>query len=234
MNSSDCIHEFTGSILKEETVKTLTKVGLEKTLIYEIEDSYPGYYGLESQDLRPNFIYLPTKSYYSYEDVKRVEGRIKKYFNETFDLSSGIIDMFNQLVPAIRLKYLQDYDKLRDIQLFLREENIEFKKQKRNIHKTFLLKTDKVFLVKEYEKGIFLDQEEKENSYLTLPKHLKWKEFETITFQVKNNWTGNGFDAALAHFNRHSGVIDLVRVYSKENSYEFTRTIQEVYQHFIK
>ena len=107
-------------------------------------------------------------------------------------------------------------------------------KAKKKIHKRALLNTDKVFLVKEGENGIYLDEEEKENTYLQLPKHLKWKEFETITFQVKNNWSGNGFDAALAHFNRHEGIIDLVRIYSKENSFDFTRTIQEVYQRFIK
>jgi hypothetical protein len=234
MKSSECIHEFTGSILKEETIKTLTKVGLEKTLIYEIEDSFPGYYGLESQDLRPNYIFLPTKKVYSYEEVKRVEGRIKKYCNETFDIASASIDIFNEIVPAIRLKYLENYDKLRDIQMFLKEEDILFKSQKKNIHKKVLLQTEKVFLVKETDTGIFMDQEEKENSYISLPKHLKWKEFETITFQVKNNWRGNGFDAALAHFNRHAGVIDVVRIYSKENSYEFSRTIQEVYERFIK
>ena len=39
---------------------------------------------------------------------------------------------------------------------------------------------------KEMENGIYIDHEEKENGYFTLPKYLKWKEFETITFQVKN------------------------------------------------
>lgn len=234
MNASDCIHEFTGSILKEETIKTLVNIGLDNTLIYEIEDSYPGYYGLEDEAMRPNFIYLPTKQSESYENIKRVEATIKKYYNERFDLSSASIDIFNDLVPAIRLKYLDNYDKLKDIQMFLKEEGIRFRKAKNKFHKTVLLKTDKVFLVKEEENGIFMDQEEMENSYITLDKHLKWKEFETITFQVKNNWNGNGFDAASAHFNRHSGIVDLVRVYSKENSYDFSRTIQEVYQHFMK
>lgn len=233
MNASDCIHEFTGSILKEETIKTLENIGLDNTLIYEIEDSYPGYYGLEDEAMRPNFIYFPTKKSMSYEDVKRAEATIKNYYSERFDLSSASIDVFNELVPAIRLKYLDDYDKLKDIQMFLKEEGIQFRKAKNKIHKTILLKTDKVFLVKEEDNGIFMDQEEKENTYISLEKHLKWKEFETITFQVKNNWRGNGFDAASAHFNRHKGIIDLVRIYSKENSYDFSRTIQEVYQRFI-
>lgn len=234
MKTSDCIHEFTGSIVKEETLKSLSEVGIEKTLIYEIEDSYPGYYGLEDQGLRPNFIYIPTQLNYSYEDVKRLELRVKKYCKENFDFSSAVIDVFNKLIPAIRVKYLDNYDKLKDIQMFLRDENVTFLKHKKNIHQKVLLKTDKVFFVKEMDNGIYVDQEEKENTYITIPKHLKWKEFETITFQVKNNWSGNGFDAASAHFNRHTGVVDLVRIYSKENSYEFSRTIQEVYQRFIK
>lgn len=234
MSSSECIHEFTGSIVKEETIRTLAKKGLDKTLIYEVEDSYPGYYGLEDEGMRPNFIYLPTKKHYSYADVKRIEARVKKYCKDTFDISSGRIDIFNEVRPAIRLKYLENYDHLKDIQMFLKEEGVKFLKKEKKIHKKVLLKTDKVFLVKGVENGIYLDQEEREIGYLTLPKHLKWKEFETVTFQVKNNWNGKGFDAALAHFNRHEGLIYLVRVYSKENSYEFLRTIQEVYQRFVK
>lgn len=234
MKTSDCLHEFTGSILKEEMIKTLTKVGVDKILIYEIEDSFPGYYGLEDEGMRPNFIYIPTKLNHSYEFVKRLEGRIKKYYKEPFDLSSASIDIFNEVIPAIRLKYLQEYDNLKNILMFIKEENVSFLKRKKKIHKSALLKTHKVFLLKEMEHGIYMDEEEKENTYLSLPKHLKWKEFETITFQVKNNWSGNGFDAALTHFNRHDGIVDLVRVYSKENSYDFTRTIQEVYQRFIK
>lgn len=234
MNTSNCLHEFTGSILKEETIKTVTKVGVEKTLVYEVEDSFPGYYGLEDQGMSPNFIYIPTKKKYSYEFVKRLEHTIKTYFQESFDLSSASIDMFNEVIPAIRLKYLKNYDKVKDLLMFLREENVSFIKSNKKIKKRALLKTDKVFLVEEKNHGIYLDEEEKENTYLRLPKHLKWKEFETITFQVKNNWNGNGFDAALAHFNRHAGIIDLVRIYSKENSFEFTRTIQEVYHRFIK
>jgi hypothetical protein len=234
MKTSECIHEFTGSIVKEETLKTLSKVGMDKTVIFEVEDAYPGYYGLEDQEMRPNFIYIPTLINYSYEEVKRIEDNIKKYCKENFDLSSASIDIYNELIPAIRIKYLLNYDKLKDIQMFLREEGVIFLSKKKKIHKCVLLKTDKVFSVKEMENGIYLDQEEKEITYITIPKHLKWKEFETITFQVKNNWSGNGFDAASAHFNRQDGIVDIVRIYSKENNFAFSRTIQEVYHRFIK
>ncbi len=231
---NDCIHEFTGSIIKEETLKTLHDKGVDKAVVYEVEDSYPGYYGLEDEEMRPNFIYLPTKRKFRYEEVKRIESRIKKYCQITFDMTSGSIQIFNERRSAFRIKYLENYDHLKDIQEFIQEEGVSFIKKEKKIHKKVLIKTDKVFLVKELENGIYMDQEENEIGYITLPKHLKWKEFETLTFQVKNNWNGKGFDAATAHFNRHMGIINVVRVYSKENSYEFLRSIQEVYERLIK
>jgi hypothetical protein len=163
-----------------------------------------------------------------------MEAQIKKYCQISFDMTSGSIQLFNDRRSAIRIKYLENYEHLKDIQLFIQEEGVKFLRKEKKVHNNVLIKTDKVFLVKELENGIYLDQEESEIGYITLSKHLKWNEFETITFQVKNNWNGKGFDAATAHFNRHFGIVNVVRVYSKENSFDFLRSIQEVYERFIK
>lgn len=234
MSNSECLHEFSGSIIKEETIKALPKKGISKTGVYEAEDSYPGYYGLEDEGMKTNFIFLTTKKKYSYEEVKRTENRIKKYCNYEFDLSSGSLDMFNRSQPAIRIKYLDSYEHLLDIQLFMKEEHIKFAKQEKKFHQKVLIKTEKVFLVKEQEPGIYFDQEEEEIAYLNLTKHLKWKEFESVTKQVKNNWSGKGFDAAIAHFNRHREVVDLVRIYSKDLNIAFLKDIQKAYDRFIQ
>ncbi len=234
MSASNCLHEFTGSIIKEETIKTLTKKGIPKTVIYEIEDAYPGYYGLEDQEMRPNFIYIPTKENYSYEDIKRLEKQIKLYCNETFDLSLASIDILNDMQSSIRIKYLQNYDHLIDIQMFMKEEGVNFLKNGKKINRKVLIKTSKVFLVKETEKGIYFDQEESEIAYFELPKRLKWKEFENVALDVKNNWDGIGYDAALAHFNRHNEIVDLVRIYTKENDFKLLNKIKESYLRFIK
>ena len=233
MSTSECLHEFTGSVIKEETLRSLVKKGLPKTAIYEIEDSYPGYYGLEDQGLRPNFIYIPTKISYSYEDIKRLEKQIKLYCHETFDLSLASIDLMNDIQPCIRIKYLQNYDHLIDIQMFMKEEDVNFLKSGKKIHRKVLIKTNKVFLVKEMEDGIYLDLEESENGYFELPKRLKWKEFEAIALQVKNNWNGIGFDAALAHFNRHDKIVDLVRIYTKENNLDLLTRIKNSFDHYM-
>lgn len=234
MNSSECLHEFTGSIIKEETIKPIPKKGLPKTGVYEAEESYPGYYGLEDEGMGTNFIYLTTKKTHSYEEIKRMESRIKKHCDYNFDLASGSLDIYNSLRPTIRIKYLDSYDNLKDLQMFMKDEHIKFEKREKGVHNKTLIKTDKVFLVKEMEDGIYLDQDEEEIAYIRLAKHLKWKEFESLTKQVKNNWSGKGFDAALAHFNRYKSIEELVRIYSKDLNIEFLKNIQKAYQHHIK
>ena len=229
MSNVDIPHEFTGSIIKEETIKSLPKKGISNTAIYEVVDAYPGYYGLESHGDNSNFIYFETKKKNSYEKVKRCEAKIKSYFDGSFDLASGGLDVFNEIFPVIRLKFIHGYDHIKDIQMALRDEGIKFAKKKK-LHRKALIKTDKVFLVKEVEQGIYADQDEAEIFYIRLPRHLKWKRFEVVTKDLKNNWSEKGFDAALAHFNRKEGIEDLVRIYTKDADISLIKHIQEAYR----
>ena len=234
MSSTKCSHEFTGTIIKEETIKSLQKKTIPNTAVLEVEDSYPGYYGLTDQQTQPNFIYLLTKKDYRFEEAKRLEKRIKKYCKDKFYISSASLEIQNKLWPAIRIKQLSSYDHLKDIMEFMQDEKVEFVQSKKVIDIKSIIRTDKVFWVEEADKGIYMDLFEKEIGYIRLPKRLKWKAFETVTFMVKNNWLGKGFDAALGHFNRKKGVEEVVRIYSKENSVELLATIREVYLRMIR
>ena len=234
MSSTNCSHEFTGTIVKEETIKSLQKKTIQNTAVLEVEDSYPGYYGLTDQQTQPNFIYLLTKKDYRFEAVKRLEKRIKKYCKDKFYISSASLEIQNKQWPAIRVKQLSSYDHLKDIMEFMQDEKVKFIQSKKVIDIKSIIRTDKVFWVEEVNKGIYMDLFEKEIGYIRLPKRLKWKAFETVTFMVKNNWLGKGFDAALGHFNRKTGVEEVVRIYSKENSEELLTTIREVYLRMIR
>ncbi|RLD23112.1 MAG: hypothetical protein DRI54_07755 [Bacteroidetes bacterium] len=234
MSSTKCSHEFTGTIIKEETIKSLQKKTIPNTAVLEVEDSYPGYYGLADQQTQPNFIYLLTKKDYRFEEAKRLEKRIKKYCKDKFYISSASLEIQNKQWPAIRIKQLSSYDHLKDIMEFMQDEKVKFVQSKKVIDLKSIIRTDKVFWVEEADKGIYLDLFEKEIGYIRLPKRLKWKAFETVTFMVKNNWLGKGFDAALGHFNRKKGVEEVVRIYSKENSVELLATIREVYLRMIR
>lgn len=234
MSSTKCSHEFTGTIIKEETIKSLQKKTIPNTAVLEVEDSYPGYYGLTDQQTQPNFIYLLTKKDYRFEEAKRLEKRIKKYCKDKFYISSASLEIQNKQWPAIRVKQLSSYDHLKDIMEFMQDEKVEFVQSKKVIDLKSIIRTDKVFWVEEADKGIYMDLFEKEIGYIRLPKRLKWKAFETVTFMVKNNWLGKGFDAALGHFNRKKGVEEVVRIYSKENSEELLATIREVYLRMIR
>jgi uncharacterized protein (UPF0297 family) len=234
MSKNNCLHEFTGTIIKEETVKSLQKKTIPNTAVLEVEDSYPGYYGLSDQPTQPNFIYLLTKKAYSFEGVKRKEKKIKTYCKDKFYISSAKLEIENKLWPAIRIKNLKTYDHLEDIMDFLQDEDVAFIQTKKLYDLKSIIKTDKVFWVEEVQKGIYLDKDEKEIGYIRLPKRLKWKSFETVTFMVKNNWLGKGFDAALGHFNRHNGIEEVVRIYTTQNSIELLETIREVYKRMIR
>ena len=233
-SSTKCLHEFTGTIIKEENVKTVQKKNIKNTAVLEVEDSYPGYYGVLHQDTQPNFIYLLTKKHFRFEEVKRIEKKIKKSCKDRFNISTATIDIFNQQRYAIRIKNLETYDHLPKIMDLLADNEVEFIRTRKIFDLTTIIRTDKVFYVEKIKKGIYFDVDEKEIGYITLPKHLGWKTFETTTFMVKNNWLGKGFDAALGHFNRHDGVEEVVRIYTLENSSELLETIREVYLKMIR
>jgi len=234
MNSNKCNLEFCGTIIKEETIVSLNEKIIPNTAVLEVVDSYPGYYGLSHQDKQPNFIYLLTKDNLRFEKVKRLEKKIKSYCKETFFLSTAAIELYNSSHPAIRIKGLKTYNHLKDIQEFLKDEGVNYIKNRKDLTETAIIKTNKVFWLEEYSKGIYLDKDEKEIGYISLPKRLKWKAFETVTFMVKNNWLGKGFDAALGNFNRRTGIEEVVRIYTLENSPELLKTIQEVYFRFSR
>jgi len=234
MSSKNCIHEFTGTVIKEETVKSLQKKTIPNTAVLEVEDSYPGYYGLSDQPVQPNFIYLLTKKEYRFVEVKRLEKKIKTYCKDKFHISSANLEIQNKQWPAIRIKNLKTYDHLEDIMDFLQDEDVQFIQTKKVIELKSIIKTDKVFWIEEVSKGIYFDMDEKEIGYIRLPKQLKWKTFETVTFMVKNNWLGNGFDAALGHFKIQKGIEEVVRIYTRENSVELLETIREVYLRMIR
>jgi len=233
MNSDKCLHEFTATVIKEETIKSLQKKNIPNTAVLEVEDSYPGYYGIFDQQSQPNFIYLLTKKGYRFEELKRIERKIKKRCKAEFCISSAILELHNKETPAIRIKNLKSYENLKNLIEFLDDEDIEFVKSKTIMNFKSIIKTDKVIWVEEAKKGIYMDKEEREIGYIVLPKQLKWKTFETVTFMVKNNWLGIGFDAAIAHFNRHDGVDEVVRIYTRQNSVELLETIRDVYLRMI-
>lgn len=232
MEPKSCDLEFSGSILKEETIKAVLQDKITKTSVFEVQDAYPGYYQMLEQQQRPNFVYLLTKKSYRFEEVKRIESS-KRPFHDHFDISTAKLMIQNKSYPSVRLKNLESYDHLNQIVNFLDVQGVKFEKPKKVPETKTLIKTDKIFWLEETEPGIYLDKEEKEVGYISLPKRLKWKKFETTTFLVKNNWLGKGFDAAVGHFNRHWGIEEIVRIYTQKNSPELLKTIREVYLRMI-
>jgi hypothetical protein len=232
MSTSTTELELTGSILKEETIKAILRDKFKQTSVLEVQDAYPGYYQMLEQANRPNFIYLLTRKKYRFETIKRLES-LERPFPDSFHISTAQLKILNKTYPSVRLRDLETYDNLQKIIDFLGDHGVKLEKPFKIPKETIMIKTDKVFWLRQVEKGIYMDKLEKEIGYISLSKSLSWNKFESTTFMVKNNWLGKGFDAALGHFNRKDGIEDVVRVYTQNNSLELLKTIRDVYLRMI-
>mgnify|MGYP000735597545 CR=1 FL=1 len=230
MEKEKLLLEITGYIVKEELVKDLNNFDFGDVAVFEVENYYPGYYRGLIYDEKPNFIYIKTTEYYSYETIKRVERNLKSQFDFPFDLAFASLNLFNEDTPCIRVKYLNTFDDLKKLMTALKQTELKLAKLDRTFQDKAIIKTDKVFLLDQVEDSIFMDMEERENGYIILPKHMSWKEFEKLSLTVKYNWDGQSFDAAQGIFKRHQGIQDVARIYTKGNSEEFMKEVLKAYQ----
>ena len=97
-----------------------------------------------------------------------------------------------------------------------------------------IIRLKKFFKLCEFDDGLYLDEIEKDHGYISLPRYVKWAEFEELTRKVKNNWEGGFFDAALGHFHQNFDIQDMIRIYNPNINVDLLKDIKKVYYDHIK
>ncbi len=226
---NDCKHiETLGLLTKEETLKSLDYNILPNTLVLESLEPFPGYNGENlPSDSKPGFIYLVTSSRNSTESVFRLVKKISRFLQAPIDAVPGEIKIYNDTYFCIRIRNMDTFERIAELQNWFIDEGINFSKKK-TINALGLISLKKLFVLEKISECIFMDAQDENMYYVEIDAELSWSLFRKISNQVKNNVDNRNFDTARAYI--YSGVItDFVRIYAKNPSIERLADIRTRY-----
>jgi hypothetical protein len=237
MTNSDIIERY-GNLLKSEHLVTMTDKIMPNTFVLEAPEPFPGffnYYSESPKESKPLYIYLVVDHLYTLEEITRARQSIKTYFPSPFHADAGTVTIYNKLYHVIRIRHLENYDQIKDLQACFIDQGFVFKKKpSKKIEASGLIRIKKFFHLQKVDDGIYLDLIEKDHGYITIPKYYKWTEFEELTRKVKYNWNRSMFDAALGHFHNNFEIEDMIRVFHSKIDIEMLREIKKKYFEQIK
>jgi len=231
MSSSPYIERY-GNLLKQETLRTLEDQILPNTFVLEAPEPFPGffdYYSDRPVDSRPLYVYLVVKQLYTLEQITRATQNIRKYFQSDFNAAAGVVHLYNKEFHVIRVRHLEGYKQIAELQECYMDEGIEFRKKPGGKpNGPGVIRIKKFFILDEKHPGVYFDITEKDHGYFTIPKKLTWKHFEDITKKVKFNWELPTFDAAIGHFHANYGIQDMIRIYNPDMNLEYLMDVRKM------
>lgn len=227
------IIETMGSIIKVEKLKTLTSNILENTMVLDEVEPFPGYHGANlPTGYNPSTVYIGIKKKLSTIKVLRITQQIKKYFRHEFDGTPATICLNNETFNCIRIRNIESYDIIPDLQKSYLYEGIKFLKKK-NVSGEGIIDIAKHFELQEMGEGIYKDLEDPLMYYIMIPEHILWQMFFEITTSIRRNIDNLSFDGALGVLYLKE-ITDVVRLFAKDMSIEDLRKIQSLYIEELK
>lgn len=222
------IIETMGSIAKVEKLETLNNNILENTLVLEEIEPFPGYHGANlPTGYNPTAVYLVLRKKVPMVRIMRITQNIHKYFKPGFDGTVAHISINNDIFHCIRLRNLDSYATIPELQKDYMHEGLKFLK-KRKIHGDGIIEVNKHFELEKLEEGIYKDLEDPLMYYLQIPNHLKWSVFREITTSIKHNIDDLSFDAALGAIYMKE-IIEVVRIFARDMGVPDLQKIRQRY-----
>ena len=215
-----------GSIAKKESLIPWEKNILLNTAVAEANLPYPNYYGAVPEKAIPNSIFLFTKEYYTLEETMRFSQLMKSCVYDKFNVATACVIFQNNHYPAIRIKYLPDYQYIVKIQNCFKEQGVVFAK-KINIENEAFVKINKCFILEEVDNSIYMDVEEENKGYILIDRLLTQEEFYDLLKKIRLNSNCKLFDAAKGGIIIHSEVKEIMRVYSDQLDLTLLKCIQK-------
>lgn len=226
--------ETAGYIKKEQKLTTVENNVLLNSFVLESQHPFPGYHGANlPEKTKPGSLFLILSKEHKFEEVARVTKQIKQTFQYDFNASKGHLYFKTSSFPCIRIKYLNSFTFLPELQNLYKEHGIKFAKQKK-IDSQGLIIINKTFYVDEIEEGIYNDLEEDSKFYIEIAKDLPWDIFKEFTLSIKNNIDNSNFDAAQGVFYRKSGIVEVIRLYICEGEMDKIKKIRQLYSDLIQ
>lgn len=230
-NTMEPKHFETYSIItKGERVTTINHGIANGTFVLEITSPLPGYYGAEyliNQD-NPGHILLILKNFLPFETFYRTLRKIKKFSSMDFDAAPADVTIGNLNFPAIRLRDLDQYSDIQEIQEYFMDEKIQFAKPMK-VNDLAMIRVKKFLSLTEISEGIYNDDNQRDYKYFTIDNPVTWKAFEKITSRIRHNINDKNFDGALGVLFRTGDMIDVIRIYSNKMNLDDLKEIKRMY-----
>ncbi len=208
-----------GHLTKLETLTTVSVQKLSGTLVLEAPEPFPGsssYYSEAPQFAKPLYVYFVLDGSADLEKVARATQKSRTLFPWEFDAAFCSIQIFNETFNAIRIRHLGDFNQIPKLQETYQKVGIEFKKSSRNYDGKGFITLKKLFYLEKFEDDLYLDIDEKDHGYFTIPEGLSFDEFAELVKRVKYNWDFMKIDVAQAFFYTDDRIEDVLRVYHPE------------------
>jgi hypothetical protein len=230
MNNTDKTYKIQtiGSMAKEELLQNIESNVLPNTFVIENREPFPGYHGknLPTEPI-PDSIFFITQTVYTYEKILRLGQKIRKFMNLYFDACYAKICVFNDTYHAIRIRDIDNYTVIQEIQQYFLDEGVKYKKNKK-IETHGIIQLRKHFDIKYIGDNIYTDNRDDSMYYLAIPYQLSWSLFRDVTKKIKNNIDNSNFDAALGSF-YFRDIVEFIRIYAKNLDMERLMIIRNKY-----
>lgn len=227
--------EFFGTLEKLEEFTTLTQNILPGSLVFESVSPFWGYYNDNPHDYKPLYVYLIVNQTYAVFDVVRAFYKVREELGFDLDAAKAFVKFNDRFYNALRIRHLEGYDRIRDIQEAFVRNGISMLLVSDNQKKvTALVDLKKVFCLSKIGDGLYLDACEKNHAYFEIPKRISFDEFTELTQKVRNNWFEGKFDAALGYYLMEQRIVEIVRIYSDKLDIENLEGIRKLYLQKLK
>ena len=220
--------ESVGILLKEETLQTVEHYILENTLVLESIEPFPGYHGENlPTNTKPESLFLITEKPYTIETIFRASQHLCCYHNIPIDACPAEIFIHNTTLSGIRIRGLNNYSLISEIQGCYMDKDIRFMKKK-SINSSGLIRITKIFSIERLDDHIYRDLDDDSTFYLAVPYHFNWNLFRKVTMNIKNNLDNSNFDCA-SGFIYFKDMMEFVRIYTQRPEISRLKAIREKY-----
>lgn len=224
-----------GFIVKKEKLASLETEHTFHEMILEDIAPFPGFYDHfhvpNERELKPRSLFFIVKGFdvCSEDQFVRTTTKIKKTFPHKFDAVLGQLELFNKTASCIRVN-AENYTILPELLEAYKNEGVAFYKNKHVKPFQSHIKLRKYYNMELVEEGIYKDRDQACMYYLHIPENICWKDFETLTYSIKNNTSFSNFDAAQSSIYRKNGLMDFVRIFHKDINIERLEYLRDTYR----
>ncbi len=235
METYETIERF-GWLTKEEPLSCLDDENLNLNVcIFESVAPFFGYYADEPNTDKPQYLYWVLDKYYTLEHLTRALHFIRNNFNQNLDAAPGDIQIMNDSYHVIRMINLDKYNHINTIQSLFLQSGIGLKKGIKKIQNQMgIINLNKFFYLHPVNNGLLLERGHPHRGYFTIPRHVNWDDFKTLTQEAKYDTSLIFFDAARASFVDNEKIVDLVRIYRENLSMNKLSAIRDRYLKLLK